>query len=121
MNTEQNTDVQANGHDHGGTNGKPLRPSPAYQWLPAADLPDHLSGAVIPTPPTEDVDETPIWGGDTRMPDPDALERAVERARRTVALQTAPELVEAKSPADLAADLDSRRRVRDDERVADEE
>lgn len=122
MSTEQNTErVQTNGHDHGGANGKPLRPTPAVKWLPAADLPDHLSGAVIPTPPTEDVDETPIWGDDTRMPDPDALERAVERARRTVDLQAAPELAEAKSPADLAADLDSRRRVRDDERVVGEE
>lgn len=114
MSTEQNT-------ERAQTNGRVLSPSPAYQWIPAGDLPDHLSGAVIPTPPTEEVDEAPIWGDDTRMPDPDALERAVERARRTVALQSTPELAEAKSPADLAADLDSQRRVRDDERVANEE
>lgn len=113
MSTEH---VQTNGHDHGGTNGKTLRPSPAYRWIPAGDLPDHLSGAVIPTPPTEEVDETPIWGDDTRMPDPDALAAAVDRAKRTVALQGVDELMQAKSPADLAKDLEAEREVRDLER-----
>lgn len=117
MSTEQNTDVQTNGHDHGSTNGKPLRPSPAYQWLPAADLPDHLSGAVIPTPPTEEVDETPIWGDEA--PDPDALEKAVDRARRTVQLQNDDALRLAKTPSDIAADLDAERVKRDLRRELD--
>lgn len=114
MSTEQNTDVQTNGHDHGGANGTTLRPSPAYQWLPAADLPDHLSGAVIPTPPTEEVDETRIWGDEA--PDPDALERAVERARRTVQLQSDDALRLAKTPSDIAADLAADRAIRELER-----
>ena len=109
MSTEH---VQTNGHDHGGTNGKALRPSPAVRWLPAADLPDHLAGAVIPSPA---VDETPIWGG--HMPDPDALEKAVDRAKRTVALQGVAELTEARSPADIAADLEAAREVRDLDRA----
>src|SRR5690606_7690934 len=107
------TDQSTNGHDHGGTNGRVLRPSPAYQWLPAADLPDHLAGAVVPS--GEGVDETPIWGKE--MPDPDALEKAVERAKRTVVLQDTEALMQAKSPADLAADLDAEREVRDLERT----
>lgn len=114
MSTEQNINTATNGHDHGGSNG-------TVRWLAAhelSDLPTHLAGGLVAS---QEPDETPIWGDDTRMPDPDALERAVERARRTVALQTTPELAEAKSPADLAADLDSRRRVRDDERVVAEE
>ena len=113
MSTEQNINTATNGHDHGGTNGRVLRPSPAYQWLPAADLPDHLAGAVVPS--GEGVDETPIWGKE--MPDPDALEKAVERAKRTVVLQDTEALMQAKSPADLAADLDAEREVRDLERT----
>lgn len=55
------------------------------------------------------------------MPDPDALAAAVDRARRTVALQSTPELTEAMSPADIAEDIASRRRIRSAERVAEEE
>lgn len=105
MSTEQNINTATNGHDHG-TNG--------VRWLAAHELPDlpaRLAGGLVAS---QEPDETPIWG--EQMPDPDALAAAVDRARRTVALQSTPELTEAKSPADIAADLDAEREVRDLER-----
>lgn len=105
MSTEQTT----NGHDVT-SNGSTVR------WMAATDVPAYLGRAVVPTPA---VDETEIWGDE--MPDPDALAAAVDRARRTVALQDVDELVQAKSPADLAEDIASRRRIRSTERVAEEE
>lgn len=97
MSTEQNI---ANGH---GTNG--------VRWLGAHELPDlpaHLAGGLVAS---QEPDETPIWG--EQMPDPDALAAAVDRARRTVALQGVDELVQAKSPADIAKDLEAERELRD--------
>lgn len=105
MSTEQSINTATNGHDHG-TSG--------VRWLAAHKLPDlpaHLAGGLVAS---QEPDETPIWG--EQMPDPDALAAAVDRARRTVALQSTPELTEAKSPADIAADLDAEREVRDLER-----
>lgn len=112
MSTEQNTErVQTNGHDHGGTNGKTLRPSPAYQWLPAADLPDHLSGAVIPS---AGVDTSEVWEkGQTLAPD--AARVAFEQARVMAELQEeySADIESALSPEDLAKDDAARRKIRD--------
>lgn len=101
------TKKTTNGHDHGGTNG-------TVRWLAAhelSDLPAHLSGGLVAS---QEPDETPIWGSE--MPDPDALAAAVDRAKRTVALQGVDELMQAKSPADIAKDLEAEREVRDLER-----
>ncbi len=114
MSTEQTT-TGTNGH----ATGRAPRAASTVRWLPAADLPDSLAGAVVPDD-AADVDEAPIWGAEG-MPNPDALEKAVDRAKRTVALQSSPELTEAKSPADLAEDIASRRRIRSTERLAEEE
>src|SRR5690606_38541233 len=104
MSTEQNINTATNGHDHG-TNGTTLRPSPAYQWLPAADLPDHLSGAVIPTPPTEDVDTSEVWEKGQQL-DPAAARAAFEQARVMAQLQEeySGDIESALSPEDLAKD-----------------
>jgi len=93
-----------NGHDHGGSNG-------TVRWLAAhelSDLPAHLAGGLVAS---QEPDETPIWG--EQMPDPDALAAAVDRAKRAVALQGVDELMQAKSPADIAKDLEAEREVRD--------
>lgn len=62
----------------------------------------------------EDGADAEIWGGDT--PDPQGMAAALTRARRVVALQDAPELREAKSPADVQADVESERQRRNGER-----
>ena len=113
MSTEQNINTATNGHDHG-TNGTTLRPSPAYQWLPAADLPDHLSGAVIPTPPTEDVDTSEVWEKGQQL-DPAAARAAFEQARVMAQLQEeySGDIESALSPEDLAKDDAARRKIRD--------
>lgn len=104
MSTEQNTErVQ--------TNGRVLSPSPAYQWLPAADLPDHLSGAVIPS---ADVDTSEVWEkGQTLAPD--AARVAFEQARVMAKLQEeySADIESALSPEDLAKDDAARRKIRD--------
>src|SRR5690606_12382447 len=86
-----------------GTNG--------VRWLAAHELPDlptHLAGGLIAS---QEPDETPIWG--EQMPDPDALAAAVDRARRTVALQDVGERMQAKASADIAKDLEAERELRD--------
>lgn len=103
------TKKTTNGHHvNGRTNGRPaLRPATSVSWLPASALPDDLTTV----PDAEPVDEAPIWGG--QMPDPAALAAAVERAKETVVLQSDEALTLAKSPADLAKDLEVERRLRD--------
>ena len=83
----------------------------AVRWMQAHELPDlpaHLAGGLVAS---QEPDETPIWGDG--MPDPDALAAAVDRARRTVALQDVDELMRAKSPTDIAKDLEAERELRD--------
>lgn len=91
-------------------------PENSVRWMRAADVPPHLGDAVVPT---EAPDEAPIWG--EQAPDPDALEAAVQRAQRAVELQSAPELAEAKSPADVAADLEAARALRELHREHEQE
>lgn len=88
--------------------GDTVRSATAVRWMRPADLPAHLGDALVPA---EGVDEAPIWGA--QMPDPDALEAAVQRAERTVGLQDTDALARAKSPADLEKDLAAARIKRD--------
>lgn len=122
MSTEQNTEqVQTNGH--GGANGRRvLRPSPAYQWLPAADLPDRLSGAVIPTPPAEGVDTSEVWQKGQALA-PAAARVAFEQAREMAELleEYSEDIESALSPEDLAKDDAARRKIRDARRERETE
>ena len=85
--------------------GDTVRSATAVRWMRPADLPAHLGDALVPA---ESIDEAPIWGA--QMPDPDALEAAVQRAERTVGLQDTDALARAKSPADLEKDLAAARK-----------
>lgn len=82
-------------------------------------VPPHVTGAQSPVDeqvagfdPVES--DAAIWGGNA--PDPQGMSAALERARRVVEVQDAPELRQAKSPADVAADLEAERQYRDGER-----
>ena len=98
-----------NSHEPG--NGV-VRSATRVRWIRPTDLPAYLGDALVPD---KIPDESSIWG--EQMPDPDALEKAVDRAKRTVALQDVGELVRAKSPQDIAADLEAERELRDLERA----
>lgn len=93
-------ETKTNGH----TNGN------AVTWMRAADLPDHLGGAVIPTVTP---DTSHVWEKGQQL-DPAAARAAFEQAREMAELQDeyADDIEAALSPADLAADDAARRKVR---------
>lgn len=92
---------------------------PPYRWTAEDTLETDPAGLdpveVEAGEEFEDGADAEIWGGD--IPDPQGMAAALTRARRVVAVQDAPELREAKSPADVQADVESERQRRNGERA----
>lgn len=89
---------------------------PPYRWTEDNMLQTDPGGfEPVSAEVLEDTDaDAEIWGGSS--PDPQGMAAALSRARRVVAIQDAPELRAALSPADVQADLEAERATRDGER-----